>query len=136
MIIYTSNFSKSSRDPKAVSICRNPPSWYNGRRYSLLAPPKEIYRVGLSPEQFRSEYYRLVLDRLNVEKVINNLGDGAVLLCFEKASDFCHRQIVAEWINNKTGIVVQEVKSKSDLIKEQHDKKARDTDCIEQLSFL
>ena len=43
------------------------------------------------------EYYRTVLMRLDPEEVYNKLNNS-VLLCYEDSSCFCHRHIVAEWL--------------------------------------
>lgn len=54
-------------------------------------------------EHFRAE----VLDSLDAESVIKELnclipnanGKDIALICYEKPSDFCHRHLVAEWLN-------------------------------------
>jgi uncharacterized protein YeaO (DUF488 family) len=39
-------------------------------------------------------------------------GDrGLVLLCFEKPGQFCHRRVLAEWIEEQTGQVVPELEA-------------------------
>ena len=37
------------------------------------------------------------------------MGDNAVMLCYEKPGDFCHRHLIADWITKNTGITVEEV---------------------------
>ena len=43
-------------------------------------------------------FYDEVLKNLDPNKVYNDL-DGAVLLCYEESYEFCHRHIVASWLN-------------------------------------
>ena len=35
-------------------------------------------------------------------------SDTIALVCYEKPSDFCHRHLVAKWINENTNIEVRE----------------------------
>jgi len=108
----TSNFSISGNLEKAVSIaCWNPSGW-KGRTYKDLAPTKELlefYKTTNDVELFTSYYISLVLNNLNPEKVYNELGDDAILLCWEKRGHFCHRHIVAEWFYQTLDIKVIEL---------------------------
>jgi uncharacterized protein (DUF488 family) len=36
---------------------------------------------------------------------------GLVLLCFERPGQFCHRRVLAEWIEEQTGQVVPELEA-------------------------
>lgn len=57
-------------------------------------------------EIFKNKYLTEVLGRLEPERVEREIADivaaaggtFAVLLCFEKPSDFCHRHLVAGWL--------------------------------------
>ena len=44
-----------------------------------------------------------------LDEIIRFFGDDATLLCFEKAGEFCHRRLVAEWIEKGTGVEVPEL---------------------------
>lgn len=108
----TSNFSKSAKHPNAVSIAfKNPPS-FNGRHFKVLAPHKWFYRKfkrNLDSEEFTKHYYKEVLDKLEPETIYKQLGENAVLLCWENRTKFCHRNICAKWFYNKIGIKVTEL---------------------------
>jgi hypothetical protein len=39
----------------------------------------------------------------------DDLGPDAILLCWESFNVRCHRRLVAEWLEEKVGIVVPEV---------------------------
>lgn len=103
----------ASANLAAVSIARWPPRWWNGnRRYITLAPSIDLLnrsRAGLSWQQYVIEYRRDVLDRLDPAKVVADLGDDAILLCWEKPGEDCHRRLVAEWLEKFLGIIVPEM---------------------------
>ena len=45
-----------------------------------------------------------------LKEIASLFGEDASLLCYEKPGDFCHRRIVAEWLEKGTGVVVPELK--------------------------
>lgn len=108
--MQTSYFAKYKGE-HGVSIARWT-QWFSGPRYPILAPPNWLitkYKAGkISDEDYTKAYIREVLDGLNPHEVYKELGDNAVLLCFEKPPKFCHRHIVSEWFN-KHGIPVTEI---------------------------
>ena len=50
-----------------------------------------------------------VLSKLVAEKVYTDL-DNSILLCYEESSKFCHRHIVATWLEDELDIIVPEVR--------------------------
>lgn len=120
-MIYTSYFAKLKSLPKNVhpiSICGKAPDWYKGKQYKKLAPKYDFFMKW--KETHDNDYYikcykEQVLDKLNVEDVIYDLVGildvnediDIVLLCYEKPTDFCHRHLVADWLN-KNGIPCEE----------------------------
>jgi len=60
------------------------------------------------PELFNSEY-RKQLATLDPRQVAEDLGSDAILLCWESFNVRCHRRRVAEWLEEKLGIVVPEL---------------------------
>ena len=106
-MITTSNFAKSGSHPDAVAISQGVPRFYNGRRYMPLAPPRWLLKAK-DPELFDREY-RKQLEALDAKQVAGDLGPDAVLLCWESFNVRCHRRLVAEWLEEKLGIVVPEV---------------------------
>jgi len=54
------------------------------------------------------EYQRDVLCKLDAAKVVEDLGSDAVLLCWEAPGKFCHRRLVAAWLEEALGIEVPE----------------------------
>ncbi len=110
--MLTSNFSRSARHPHAVAISVGVPPWYHGRRYMPLAPDRAWLRL---PEAEYRPLYAARLAGLDAHEVVANLGEDAVLLCWESPGEFCHRRLVAEWLERETGIVVPEVSSCRDM---------------------
>jgi len=104
---------KAAADPNAVSIARWPPRWWRGRRYIALAPSADLLRLskaGLPWDEFVIEFQRHVLDKLDPAKVLADLGPEAILLCWEKPGDDCHRHLVAKWLEKHLDIKVDELK--------------------------
>jgi len=108
----TSYFSKSSKNPNAVSIARSSPVWYTGQEYKKLAPSYNLlmkYKNDGDQEYYIKKYNEEVLDKLNPSEVFKELGSEAILLCWEGPKKFCHRHLVANWFENKLGIKLQEI---------------------------
>lgn len=70
--------------------------------YKPLAPDwKSIvgpYKDGLITENEYVRRYHLQLDKLDPKKVVEELGENAILLCYETPNLFCHRHIAARWL--------------------------------------
>ena len=64
------------------------------------------------------EYTSKYLDQLNelgidrIIKTIQIFGDDVVLLCWESPEKFCHRHILANYINRNSDLVVEEFEKK------------------------
>ena len=94
-----------------VAISQGVPTWYEGRVYRALAPSWELVKL-TDTEEYAKRYKCEVLSRLDPQKVLEDLGDNAILLCWEKAGEFCHRRLVAEWLNETLGMEVEELGAK------------------------
>jgi uncharacterized protein (DUF488 family) len=108
----TSYFAKSGNHPNAVSIAGKAPSWYTGRQYKKLAPSYRIfkrYKEDGDQVSYTEHFYKEVLNKLDPEKVLRELGSHAVILCYETPEKFCHRQLVAQWFQDKLNIIVSEI---------------------------
>lgn len=83
---------------------------FEGRVYKKLAPPYDLlkhWHEHKDIDYYTKDYYERVLNKLDPHQVAKELGDGAVLMCYEKSGDFCHRHLVAEWLH-AAGIEVKE----------------------------
>jgi len=105
--LFTSNFRIAGRLEQAVSISRGKPKWYKGKTYDRLAPRWELVRMK-DEEGFMNAYMDEVLSKLDPLKVVGELGDGAIMLCWEPPGKFCHRLVVAAWLKNELGLIVPE----------------------------
>lgn len=111
MIIYTSYFARAARLPNAIAICRSLPSYYTGLKYTPLAPPWDLVKI-TDPALFAFEYTEQILNKLEPHAVLADLIALAacpILVCYEKPADFCHRQIVAEWLMKSTAYTIEEL---------------------------
>lgn len=109
MKIYTSYFANLKNIPDDVvpiSICRKPPSGYNGLEYKRLAPSSSLLSAWKKEpdEKAYRKVFNNILNRLDHRMVLGDLihlsgGRDIVLVCYEGPSKFCHRHLVAEWLN-------------------------------------
>jgi len=111
--LQTSNFSRAGRDPsiKCVSIALYAPRGYpKVRRYPALAPTRQMLKMGEA--EYRAAYQE-ILDRLDPRKVYEDLGENSILICWEAPGKFCHRRLVAEWLEKHLGVTVPELRDPS-----------------------
>jgi hypothetical protein len=107
--VKTSYFSsKLWHGKNAVAISQGVPQWYKGRVYKALAPSWELVKIKDVAEYTR-RYKKEVLSKLDPKQVYKHLGEDAILLCWEKPGEFCHRRLVAEWLEEALGIKVPEL---------------------------
>lgn len=111
LIVKTSNFSRLqvivSLGYKHVSICGKAPDWYIGLQYKKLAPKWSFfkdYKDGkIDQHEYTRLYNELVLSKNDPEEFYHYLerlnSDCVVLLCYEKPNEFCHRHLIANWLN-------------------------------------
>jgi DNA integrity scanning protein DisA with diadenylate cyclase activity len=112
MNLFTSSFARAGRLPDAVSISRGKPRWYDGRSFDLLAPSWEWiknYQQGIWTWEKYVASYDLMLSELDAANVVAALGENAVMCCFCKPQERCHRFLVADFIERETGLIVPEL---------------------------
>lgn len=54
------------------------------------------------------KFYNKVLKQLSPSEIYSSVGENAVLLCFEKPTEFCHRFLVASWLELNLGVEIDE----------------------------
>ncbi len=123
-MIYTSYFAKLKSLPDnivPISICRKASDWYKGLQYKKLAPKYDFFmkwKLNHDNDYYIKCFNEQVLDKLNISDVMKDLIDKVktvednkekeiCLICYEKPSDFCHRHLIADWLN-KNGIECKE----------------------------
>ena len=106
---YTSYFAKLKSLPEDVipiSICGKAPDWYTGAQYKKLAPKYAFlmkYKEDGDAEYYDKCFQEQVLNPLDFDTVISELtslsqGKDIALICYERPDAFCHRQLVANWL--------------------------------------
>ena len=106
--MHTSHFWRfyHENDPRLVSIALKSPEWFKGREYPPLAPRLDM--LPMEEAEYRREY-QAILDVLDPRKVYEHLGQEAILLCWEPPGRFCHRRLVAEWLERALGVQIPEL---------------------------
>ena len=124
-MIYTSYFEILEFLPKTmvpISICITPPDGYSGPEYKQLAPKVDFFRkwkLNHDNQYYTGEFSRLILNKSDADSVYADLIQIAkqyidtlpandirhqyfsiVLLCYEKPTEFCHRHLVAQWLQD------------------------------------
>jgi hypothetical protein len=102
---YFGNLKKLSADLVPICIARGRPRSFRAFSELRIAPTREMLK--LPREQYDAQF-KALLEKLDPQALAVNLGDKAVLLCWEKPGEGCHRRIAAEWFEEKLGIVVPE----------------------------
>lgn len=124
-MIYTSYFAKLKSLPEnvtPVSICGKAPDWYKGAQYKKLAPKYDFFmewKENQDNDYYIEQFQREVLEPLELDRVLiqlhlllpyehrekiqsnvwTNSAYHIALICYEKPGDFCHRHLVADWMN-------------------------------------
>ena len=132
MKIYTGNFANLKKYTSAglfpVSIALSA-RYFNGALYRKLNPDYSYMN------DLESEYvpkFNQKLKNLSAKSVIKeleelSLGKDVVLLCHEKAGEFCHRMLVADWLNRELGIEVPELGKMEDSYSSEFVKKTQES---------
>ena len=114
-MIYTSYFGNLKKLPEniiPISICAKAPDWWKGLQYKKLAPKYQFFmewKKNKDNNYYIEHFNEEVLKGLEASEVVMELKHlcgksmytniDIVLLCYEKPEDFCHRHLVAEWLN-------------------------------------
>lgn len=131
MIIKGTSCYKNAKKGNLVSITGDGGNaWgFYGNAYKALSPrlylwqyynnnPNELTEDELI-DWYIKEFYNLRLKNLNINNMFNLLnkkfGNEIILLCHELPSlklnkeHFCHRRLIADWIELETGIAIPEI---------------------------
>ena len=109
--MQTSYFAISHNLPNAVSIAIKSPEFYIGKEYLPLAPTWEMiseYKKTKNQDTYTAKYVEEILLPLDPETVYEELH-YSVLLCWEAPGKFCHRRIVAKWLEDSLNVKIQEL---------------------------
>lgn len=123
--IFTGNYDEcKAGNLISISGDRGRSVGFKGKAIPQLAPKRKFWdvwhnNIGKIPEEentkyYIQEYYKQVLSKVDIEKLLENEKDP-ILLCFEKGQQFCHRHVLAEYIEMKYGIKVRDIKIDKNL---------------------
>lgn len=116
-MIYTGYFARTKIYENAglvpISISRWSPKWFNGEKCTSLAPSPDLlnrYKEGTASIQDYESEFLAMLNTIDVRNIVENLARGRdiVLCCYEKPTDFCHRHLIAKYLNDKYDMDIQE----------------------------
>ncbi len=120
--IYTSNYARHSANPNAIGISLIVPEWYEGTTQPNLAPTSDMVfslkrdKKGYNQRKYVRDYIDLMHERkINPHKLVKSWEPNTILLCYETPTDFCHRRILADWIQEHTGFVIPEWQNEKEL---------------------
>lgn len=110
-MIYTGKYS-NCKSGNLISISGNKgiDAGFSGRYCKELAPKYKFWKEwhdleGKISEEDRikfyiGHYYNEILKNIDYNELINSLGENPILLCYENNNDFCHRHIVAYYLES------------------------------------
>ena len=118
-MIYTGYYSKIKEYADSglilLSISRTKPEFAKSCiDIPQLFPSNKIlwdYKKGKIDEMEYTSKYLDQLNELGVDRIIKMIqifGDNVVLLCWESPEKFCHRHILADYINKNSCVVIEE----------------------------
>ena len=109
--IYTSYFGNllklKEKGIKPISIALFPPKWYIGDQLPAVAPDSAIfagYKENIISEERFKKFYEYKIKQIGKEKIFKMIediakGQDVALVCFETPGCFCHRHILADYLN-------------------------------------
>ena len=118
--IFTGNYDEcKAGNLISISGDRGKSVGFVGKAIPQLAPKRKFWTIWhdnigkISDEAntryYIQEYYRQVLSRLNLDELLSEEKDP-ILLCYEKGQEFCHRHVLAEFIELTYGAKVRDIK--------------------------
>jgi hypothetical protein len=115
-IMTASWFAKLPVGAVPVGISRGVPRGKNGYRRLRVLEPGPWFK-SVPPERYVTLYGQILnrLDPCVIRDLLLGCGDIPIMVCWEAPHDchagskWCHRHIVAQWLEDRIGIEVQEV---------------------------
>lgn len=109
--MQTSYFAISHNIPNAVSIAAKSPEFFNGKEFLPLAPTWEIYSEYKKTKDrhiYTARFVEEILLPLDPHQLYEEL-QYSILLCWEAPNKFCHRRIVAQWLEDSLDVEIPEL---------------------------
>jgi len=111
--IYTSNYDRCGGNKNAIAISVRVPAENVFNQLPSLAPTWDLvkdYKTGkINDAEYVVKYLTILKERdLTPAKIYDAIPDGAILLCYEKPGQFCHRRVLAIWLQNHLDVEIPE----------------------------
>lgn len=130
--IFTGSYSNCTHGNLiSISFDKGKNAGFKGKSMSQLAPNYDFFKIWknnigkISEEKntkyYINEYYTQVLSKIDIEALLKD-EQFPILLCYENSNEFCHRHVLAEFINIKYGIYVYEIEQLDDLFYKVHER--------------
>jgi len=124
--VYTGNYDTcKSGNLISISGDRGKGACFRGKAIPALAPKKEFWQVwhqniGKVEEKenniyYIQEYYEKVLKNIDLDSILEK-EDYPIFLCYEPANSFCHRHILASYIELVYDTLVFDVETQNNKI--------------------
>ena len=118
--IFTGNYEECKiGNLISISGDRGRSIGFEGKAIPKLAPKKAFWdiwhnNIGKVSEEenikyYIEQYYKQVLSKVDIEELLKDEKDP-ILLCYEKGQDFCHRHVLAEYIEMTYKVKVRDIK--------------------------
>ena len=112
--MFTSYYARDANHPNAYCISAWPPKWADGIAcLQWLAPSHklitQILRDEVTIEQYESLYLEEMQQKGSAEYIYSLIPDGAILLCYERPGESCHRRVLADWLTEELGVDIPEL---------------------------
>lgn len=123
MRIFTGSYENCKvGDLVSISGDKGKSVGFIGNSYTKLAPKKDFWSVwhnnigqiseSENTKYYMEQYYKTVLSKLDAKEVFDDLksfGNNVILLCYENNEEFCHRHLVATWLEKELNINIPEI---------------------------
>lgn len=124
-MIYTSYFASPKLrniECTKIGIVAIPPKWFTGVNLNSLAPSLELlywYKDAIKSHNNLGEIYKYYtndyiskLEQLNLTPIVEyfkTFSNDVVLLCYERPKEFCHRHLLATYLNVRYAMSIKEL---------------------------
>ena len=130
--IFTGNYEECKKGNLiSISGDRGRQAGFEGKAIPKLAPKRAFWNIWhenigkISEEEntryYIEQYYKQVLSKVDIKELLKDEKDP-ILLCYEKGKDFCHRHVLAEYIELTYGIKVRDIKIDEELNIEENER--------------
>lgn len=120
-MIATSYYAKAARYPDTfkIAISRSIPNWFKPNcQLTWLAPSWSMlsqYKLDHNENKYTFKYLQMLADKNKVlEYLVERMNvmerkQNVLLLCWETSGKFCHRHLLADYLNVRFGTNIVEL---------------------------